>query len=126
MSQQRLKFNDYTLPNPSDDGYQVQFATTSTTNSKRTMRGVMKNVPLFSVEAYTLKWKNISGAAVSRILSEVMGKSGFNFYHYNVYTARWETSLFYAANFNSPVISLKEGKEIVKELSFQVTGVNPL
>lgn len=126
MSQQRLKFNNYTPPNPSKDGYQVSLATTSTSNSGRTMRGVMNNIPLFTTEAYNLKWTNISAYDVSQILAQVVNKSGFNFYHFNIYKARWETSLFYAANFNSPVINLKEGNEKVSELSFQVTGVNPI
>lgn len=126
MAQQRIKFNDYTPPNVSDDGYTVNIATTSSQNSGRTMRGVMNNVPLFTVESYNLRWVNISATDVSAILSQVVGKSGFNFYHYNIYRARWETGVFYAANFNSPVLSLKEGNEKVKELTFQVTGENPL
>ena len=126
MSQQRIKFNNYTPPNPTDDGYTVAFATTSTSNSGRTMRGVMNNVPLFTVEPYNLRWVNLPASEVSAILAQVMGKSGFNFYHYNVYANRWETGVFYVANINSPFISLKDGKEIVKELTFQVTGVNPI
>ena len=126
MAQQRLKFNDYTPPNVTDDGYTINFATTSTQNSGRTMRGVMNNVPLFTVESYNLRWANLPTADVSAILTQVMGKSGFNFYHYNIYKARWETGVFYAANFNSPALSLKEGNEKVKELTFQVTGVNPV
>lgn len=126
MAQQRIKFNEYTPPNVSDDGYTVNIATTSSQNSGRTMRGVMNNVPLFTVESYNLRWVNISAADVSAILSQVVGKSGFNFYHYNIYRARWETGVFYAANFNSPVLSLKEGNEKIKELTFQVTGENPL
>lgn len=126
MAQQRLRFNNYTPPNVTEDGYTVNFATTSTSNSGRTMRGVMNNVPLFTVESYNLKWSNISASDVSQILTQVMGKAGFNFYHYNIYKARWETGVFYAANFNSPVLRLQEGNEKVKELSFQVTGVNPV
>ena len=38
----------------------------------------------------------------------------------------WETSPFYAANFNAPCISLVVGEEKLDELSFQVTSVNPL
>lgn len=126
MAQQRLRFNNYTPPNVTEDGYTVNFATTSTSNSGRTMRGVMNNVPLFTAESYNLKWSNISASDVSQILTQVMGKAGFNFYHYNIYRARWETGVFYAANFNSPVLRLQEGNEKVKELSFQVTGVNPV
>lgn len=126
MAQQRLKFNDYTPPNVANDGYTINFAVTSTQNSARTMRGVMNNVPLFTTESYNLRWTNLPAADVSAILAQVLGKSSFNFYHYNIYKARWETGAFYAANFNSPALSLKEGNEKVKELTFQVTGVNPV
>lgn len=124
--QQLLKFNDYTPIQPDSDGYQLAFATTSTSNSGRTMRGNMWNTPLFTVEAYNLKWTNIKASEASKILNEVMGRSSFNFYHYNIYRNRWENGEFYVANVNSPIISLKDGKEKVSELSFQVTAINPL
>lgn len=126
MSQQRLKFNNYTPPNPDSDGYQIQFATTSTSTSGRTMRGHMNNVVLFTVEAYTLKWTNIKASDVSKILNEVMNKSGFSFYHYNLYRNRWETGTFYVANISSSVISLKSEAEQLKQLQFQVTGTEPV
>lgn len=126
MSQQRLKFNNYTPPNVDEDGYQLSFATTATSNSGRTMRGIMYNVPLFTVEAYTLKWTNIRAKDVSDILTQVMGKPEFDFYHFNVYNNKWETDKFYVSNITSPVINLKEGHEKIKQLNFQVTGVSPI
>lgn len=126
MAQQHLKFGAYQAPDPDEDGYQVQFAVTSTSDSGRTMRGNMKNVPLFTVEAYNLKWTNLSAIVVSQILAQIIGKSEFDFYHYNVYKAQWETGKFYVANIDSPVYRLTEGEEKVDELSFQVTNINPL
>lgn len=126
MAQKHLKFGTYEAPDPDEDGYQVQFAVTSTSDSGRTMRGNMKNVPLFTVEAYNLKWTNLPATVVSQILAQIIGKNEFDFYHYNVYKAQWETGKFYVANADSPVYRLNEGKEEVEELSFQVTGINPL
>lgn len=126
MAQQYLKFNNYVPPNVDQDGYQVALATTSTEDSGRTMRGQMHNVPLFTTEAYNLTWKNISVRDVSNILKQVVNKSGFYFNHLNLYSGQWENTLFYASNFNSPVINLNEGVEKVKELKFQVTGGNPI
>lgn len=126
MAQNYLKFNNYTPPMVDSDGYQIQFATTSTATSGRTMRGNMNNVVLFTVEAYTLKWTNIKASDASKILAEVMNKSGFSFYHYNLYKNRWETGTFYVANISSSVISLIGQHEKLKELSFQVTGSNPI
>lgn len=126
MAQNHLKFGTYTPTDPDSDGYQVSFATTSSDKSGRTMRGTMKNAVLFTVEAYNLKWTDIDATVASRILKEVMGKDEFDFYHFNVYKASWETGKFLAANFNAPVISLEDGKEKLSELSFQVTGINPV
>lgn len=126
MAQQKLKFNNYTPRMVDEDGYQLAFATTSTSNSGRTMRGNMINTPLFTIEAYNLKWTNLKASEASDILNEVMGKSSFDFYHYNIYRKRWETGQFYVANINSPIISLIDGTEKVSELSFQVTAVNPI
>lgn len=126
MAQNHLKFGTYTPTDTDSDGYQVSFATTSSDKSGRTMRGTMKNAVLFTVEAYNLKWTDIDATVASRILKEVMGKDEFDFYHFNVYTASWETGKFYAANFNAPVISIEDGKEKLSELSFQVTGMNPV
>ncbi len=126
MSQQHVKFGDYTPPDVDEDGYQPQLATTSSEKSGRTMKGGMMNTPLFTVEAYSLKWTDIKATDVANILSRVVGRSSFSFYHFNVYKAKWETGEFYAANYNTPVASLEEGKEKYDELSFQVTGINPL
>lgn len=126
MAQQYLRFDDYTAPVVDDDGYQEDEATTSTSNSGRTMRGVMKNTVLFTVEAYNLKWTNISAKDVSEIKKRIRGKASFQFYHFNTYNAKWETGTFYAANISTGYYSLIEGEEMCSELSFQVTNVNPV
>lgn len=126
MAQQHLKFGSYEAPDPDDDGYQAQFATTSTSSSGRTQRGNMINTAMFTVEAYSLKWTDVPASVVKSILEQVMGKNSFSFYHFNVYKAQWETGEFYVANIESPFYRLNEGNERVNELSFQVTAVNPV
>ena len=124
--QQKIKINGIEIVQPDKDGYALSLATTSSAKSGRTMRGNMRNTPLFTVEAYNLKWTNLSAAECAQILQQVVGKAEFDFYHFNVYRAKWETGKFYAANYNTPLYRLNEGDERVQELSFQVTGVNPL
>lgn len=126
MAQQHLMLGTYQPPDVDEDGYQVQFATTSTSSSGRTQRGNMINTTMFTVEAYSLKWTSISAVAVKKILEQVMGKNSFSFYHFNVYKGIWETGEFYVANINSPFLRLNDGSETVSELSFQVTATNPL
>lgn len=126
MAQQQLKFGTYEAPPTDQDGYQPQLATTSTANSTRTMKGKMKNTVLFTVEAYQLKWSYIKANEAAQILAQVVNKNEFDFWHFNIYKARWETGRFYAANFNAPVLNLTDGEETLDELSFQVTGTNPI
>lgn len=126
MAQQRLKFNNYTPPNVAEDGYTPSYAVTSSEDSGRIMKGSMQNTVLFTVEAYNLKWTRITTAQVSRILKEVMGKSGFNFHYFSFYHNAWKTRKFYMANASLQIKSLKVGAEKVTELSFQVTGSEPL
>lgn len=126
MAQNHLKFGTYTAPDVDEDGYKIAIATTSTDNSGRLMRGDMKNSVLFSTEAYKLKWTDIPVMQASNILNQVVNKNEFDFFHFNLYACRWETSRFYAANFNAPVLCLKEGEEKLDELSFQVTSIHPL
>lgn len=121
-TQQYLKFNNYTPPNVAEDGYSPSFAVTSSESSGRTMRGKAINTPLFTVEAYNLKWTRITTAQVSAILQEVMGKEGFQFHYFSFYHNAWRTAKFYMANATLSVKCLKVGSEKVSELSFQVTG----
>lgn len=126
MEQEHLRFGTYTAPDVDEDGYTVQLATTSTAKSTRTQKGIMKNTVMFTVEAYSLKWTDISAKDASNILRQIMNKNEFDFYHFNAYKAQWETGKFYAANYNLPVVRLNNGEERYSELSFQVTGINPL
>ena len=126
MAQQHMKFGDYQPPDVDEDGYTPSYATTSTSGSGRTQRGIMKNSVMFTVEAYNLKWTNLKMNVARRILQEVMGKNSFDFYHYCVHKAQWETGKFYAANFSLQVDRLNDGEEMVKQLSFQVTAINPI
>ena len=126
MAQQHLKFGTYEAPDTDEDGYQVNFAVTSTESSGRTQRGNMINAVMFTVESYNLKWTDIPATTVKSILEQIMGKNEFDFYHYNIYKARWETGRFYVANISSPFYRLNEGNVLVNELSFQVTSINPV
>lgn len=126
MEQEHIMFGNYTPPDVDEDGYTPQMATTSSSNSGRTSRGVAKNVVLFTTEAYQLKWTNISAQDAAKILAEVVNKPEFDFHYYSVYLARWQTKKFYAANYSPKISSLVKGQETLDELSFQVTRIDPL
>jgi hypothetical protein len=126
MTQKHLKFGSFEAPEVDEDGYSLSYATTSSDDSGRIMSGVMMNTPLFTVEAYKLKWSDISAANAAKILQEIKGKKQYDFFHFNVYSGKWETSPFYTANIETAFYSLVDGEEKCSELSFQATGVNPV
>ena len=54
------------------------------------------------------------------------GEKFFFFLPFQCLFLQWEEGEFYVANINSPFYSLEDGEERVEELSFQVTGINPV
>lgn len=126
MAQNHIMFDDYTPPDVDEDGYQVDESVTSTSNRTRTQRGYMKGDVLFTVEAYNLKWTDISAKDAAEIKKRVLGKKSFMFHHFNSYSGRWETSSFIANNISSSYYTLVDGEERVNQLSFQVTSEGPL
>ena len=89
------------------------------------MNGKMVNTRLFTIEAYNLKWTDITLEAAAKILSKTVFKSQFDFHYFNIKTAKWETHAFYVANVDTAIYSLKEGEEKCTSLSFQVTRIDP-
>ena len=125
MAQNHLQFDGYTPPDVVEDGYTIALAATSSDDSGRLMNGKMVNSRLFTVEAYNLKWTDITLEAAAEILSKTVFKSQFNFHYFNIKTAKWETHAFYVANVDTAIYSLKEGEEKCTSLSFQVTRIDP-
>lgn len=125
--QQYFKFNDYTAPMPDQDGgYTEATAATSTADSKRSMKGTLRNKVLFTTESYNMKWTDIAAKDVAAIREQVEGKASVNFFHFNTHNATWEPGEFYVANINVGHYNLTEGSETCSELSFQITGINPI
>lgn len=72
MAQNHLQFDGYTPPDVDEDGYTIAFAATSSDDSGRLMNGKMVNTRLFTVEAYNLKWTDITLEAAAEILSKTV------------------------------------------------------
>ena len=125
MAQNHLQFDGYAPPDVDEDGYTIAFAATSSDDSGRLMNGKMVNTRLFTIEAYKLKWTDITLEAAAKILSKTVFKSQFDFHYFNIKTAKWETHAFYVANVDTAMYSLKEGEEKCTSLSFQVTRIDP-
>lgn len=125
MAQNKYSFNGY-IPNRQPIKVTPQLATTSTEESGRVQTGLMYNTTMFTVIAYDIEFGKIDGEDLAGILSAIVGKPSFAFHHFNVFKNRWETSQFYAANIDCSELKVKDGKEFVESLSFQVTAINPI
>ena len=125
MAQQKYKFNGQT-PNRQPIKVTPRLATTSTEESGRVQTGQMQNVTMFTVVSYDIEFGKVQGEDLAGILSAIMGKPSFAFTHFNIVRNTWETSQFYVANIECSELYVKEGKETVDSLKFQVTRINPI
>ncbi len=106
--------------------YKPLYANTSTEDSGRTQDGVMHNSVMFANEGIPIGWELLTPAEASTILQQVVGKSYFDFTGLDPYSGQWETHQCTAANFDIDLLTLVEGKELWKSLSFQLSRVNPI
>lgn len=125
MAQNKYSFNGYT-PSRQPSAVEFSFATTSTADSGRNQFGVMNNVPMFTAESYKITFDKLYSSDVSSILRNIIGLSFISFHYFSPYYGAWRTDRFYIANTNGNIVSVKEGKEGEKGVSFQLTGINPL
>lgn len=125
MPQIKYSFSGFT---PSRQPIEIKpmFATTSTSDSGRTQFGKMENKVMFSNEAYKITFPPLYADDMYGIFHAVMGKSSFSFTYFSVYYGEWRTAPFYVANMDSSGICAIEGRKCIKDLTFQVTAINPL
>lgn len=123
--QNYIRLGEYTPPTPTE--LTASFATTSTQDSGRVMRGTMRNSPMFTVEAFTVKWERLTAADMSAILQKVIGKSSFMLYYFSPYYNSWQYKPFFVANVNNvEITSIRENNVKFNGLSFQMTGTEPI
>ena len=126
MAQEYLKINGVRVKPPDQDGYGVQLATTSTSDSDRTQDLVMHNTPIGTVESYSLKWSGLTLAEASQSLKQVLNRPKFQVHYLDVYAGYWRDGWFYASNFDITPVDLSEGGERIDSLSFDIVGVEPV
>lgn len=126
MAQEYFKLNGIVVKQPSEDGYTVNFSTTSTENSGRNQYLRMQNTPIGTIDSYGLKWVDLTPAEFSQIMKQVVNKKEFTAHYFDGYEGKWMDRKFYATAFNAPCACLKEGEELWDELSFNMVGVDPI
>ena len=125
MAQNKYSFGGYT-PDRQPIKVTPKFAVTSTEESGRVQTGQMLNTPMFTVASYQIEFGKMTGEDLGKLLAKIVGKSSFTFHHFDVFNNQWADAQFYAANIDCSNVYIKDGKETVDSLSFQVTGINPV
>lgn len=125
MAQEYITMNEIKIYQP-DEGLEYNFTTTYTENSKRTQKGAGHFTPLFTVEQYGYKATNIPISEASKILKIIAKGKKFKLHCFSVYHNKWIDGTFYVGKgtLNIKKISIPDGK--IGELSFNMTGVNPI
>lgn len=126
LEKDRITMNGILIWQPEKD-MAYSFETTYSEGSNRTQKGVGRFVPLFTVEQYGYTAKNIPVAEATKILQIVAKGKKFTLHHFSIYYGKWRDDPFYVGKSGNITIgTLSPDKRYLSELSFNMTGVNPL
>lgn len=123
MPQNRIKLNNYDEVQPTEFSY--SWETTSTEDSGRAMSGTMYDTPMFTVEAWDVKYENLTIAQCKSILQEIVKrpkKPYFNLHYFSPFYGTWRTAQFGVSQGSLNVRSLKRGVENISEISCRFVG----
>lgn len=127
MSQQKISVNGWNAVQPVTFDY--QFQTTSTEDSGRPMSGNASISPLFTVEAFDVVYEDLTIAQTSALLHHIVQKPSspyFSLHYFSPYYGTWRTDQFYVGEGSLKVRTLKEGEELIGEISCSFVGRNKL
>ena len=125
MAQKRIKINNTNIYQPDKD-LAWAFETTYSEGSNRTQTGKGKFTPLFTVEQLTYTATDIPATEASKILKMVAKGKTFSLHYYSVYYGAWRTDDFYVGQGDITIGTLEQGNESLSQLSFKMTGINPI
>lgn len=123
MPQNRIKLNDFDAVQPTEMNY--SWETTSTEDSGRAMSGMQYDTPMFTVEAFDVKYSNLTVAQCRAILQEIVKRPRtpyFNLHYFSPFHGTWRTAQFGVSQGSLSVKSLKQGEENVSEISCRFVG----
>lgn len=125
MAQNKISMNSTVIKQP-DSGLSYDFETTYREDATRNMAGAMFAVPLFTVYQLGYKASHVSVTEMSTILQIIAGGEAFNLFYFSPYHGAWRTDPFRVGKGSLVIGSLEENGEYYDELSFNMTGDNPL
>lgn len=124
MAQDRYLFDGYDIVQP-DKGLGYEFETTYSSDTTRIMSGGLHETALFTVEQLQFKASGVPLAKVAQLLQTVVGRR-FTFHYLSAYYGTWRTDTFYVGKQSLNIGEVREGTELIDEISFNIVGVNPV
>ena len=123
---EKIQMNGTVIWQPDKD-MAYSFATTYSDGSNRTQYGAGRFTPLFTVEQYGYTAKDVPQAEATRILKIIAQGHAFTLHHFSLYYGEWRNDPFYVGKSGSITIGeLSPDRKRVSNLSFNMTGVNPI
>lgn len=127
MAQNRIAVDGWSTVQPTKFDY--NFQTTSSEDSGRVMSGRANISPLFTVEAFDVTYEDLTPAQASALLKKIVqrpSKPYFSLYYFSPYYGNWRTDQFYVGEGSLNVRTLKEGEEMMAQISCSFVGRNKL
>lgn len=123
---EKIQMNGTVIWQPDKD-MAYSFVTTYSEGSNRTQYGNGRFTPLFTVEQYGYSAKNVPQAEATRILKIIAKGHTFTLHHFSLYYGTWRNDPFYVGKSDSITIGeLTPDRKYISNLSFNMTGVNPI
>ena len=123
----RIAIDGWNTVQPSTFDY--DFQTTSSSDSGRTMSGKANVSVLFTVEAFTVEYRNLTPNQASAILQRIVqtpSKPYFSLYYFSPYYGQWRTAQFYVGEGSLKIKTLEQGSENIDSISCSFVGRNKL
>lgn len=123
----RIAIDGWNTVQPSTFDY--DFQTTSSSDSGRTMSGKANVSVLFTVEAFTVEYRNLTPNQASTLLQKIVqrpSKPYFNLYYFSPYYGQWRTAQFYVGEGSLKIKTLEQGNENIDSISCSFVGRNKL
>lgn len=123
---EKIQMNGTVIWQPDKD-MAYSFATTYSDGSNRTQLGKGRFTPLFTVEQYGYTAKDIPQAEATKILKFIAKGHTFTLHHFSLYYGAWRNDPFYVGKSGNITIGdLSPDGKYISNLSFNMTGVNPI
>lgn len=125
MAQEKIKMNGTVIAQP-DEGLGYSFETTTTSGSGRVQSGKMIATPMFTVEQLSYTRSRLTTDEMKTILQIIAMGKAFTLHYYSPYYGLWRDAPFRVDKGSLRVGCLSEDGSWFDELTFNMTGVNPI